>query len=231
MRKIISVILIIFILSILGSIDLKKKSNKCKSIEDYITLSMYYQFTPVKGLLFKLILKTMQMKTEITKFIKLIARFQPKLVLEIGTARGGTLFLLSKFSNKDAHIISIDLPGGKYGGGYPYPLRVFYKSFISNNQTITLIRKNSHLTSTFQKLKKILKNRKLDLLFIDGDHTYEGVKKDFEMYSPLVKKNGIVAFHDIVIHPPEINCRVEKFWNEIKNKYISFITTLSITYE
>jgi hypothetical protein len=30
----------------------------------------------------------------------------------------------------------------------------------------------------------------VDFLFIDGDHTYEGVKKDFEMYSPLVRREG-----------------------------------------
>jgi len=69
------------------------------------------------------------------------------------------------------------------------------------------------------KLKKLLKNQKLDLLFIDGDHRYEGVKKDFEMYGPLVKKNGIIAFHDIAVHTPELDCQVYRFWNEIKKDY------------
>jgi predicted O-methyltransferase YrrM len=43
-----------------------------------------------------------------------------------------------------------------------------------------------------------LKDNKVDFLFIDADHSYEGVKKDFEMYSPLVRKGGIIAFHDII---------------------------------
>jgi hypothetical protein len=34
------------------------------------------------------------------------------------------------------------------------------------------------------------------LLFIDGDHRYEGVRRDFEMYSPLVGAGGLIAFHD-----------------------------------
>ncbi|MCS7366302.1 MAG: class I SAM-dependent methyltransferase [archaeon YNP-WB-062] len=59
----------------------------------------------------------------------------------------------------------------------------------------------------------------MDFLFIDGDHTYEGVKKDFEMYSPLVRGGGIIAFHDIVQHPPETGCEVSGFWNEIKLRY------------
>jgi predicted O-methyltransferase YrrM len=67
----------------------------------------------------------------------------------------------------------------------------------------------------------------LDFLFIDGDHSYEGVKKDFEIYSSLVRKGGIIAFHDIVpdyytrygIRTPSYTGGVPKFWNEIKYNY------------
>jgi hypothetical protein len=37
---------------------------------------------------------------------------------------------------------------------------------------------------------------KIDLLFIDGDHSYEGVKKDFELYSKILNDNGIIIIHD-----------------------------------
>lgn len=37
---------------------------------------------------------------------------------------------------------------------------------------------------------------KIDLLFIDGDHSYEGVKTDFELYSTLLSENGIIIIHD-----------------------------------
>lgn len=37
---------------------------------------------------------------------------------------------------------------------------------------------------------------KIDLLFIDGDHSYEGVKKDFELYSTILSDNGIIIIHD-----------------------------------
>ena len=45
------------------------------------------------------------------------------------------------------------------------------------------------------------------------------VKKDFKMYSPLRRKSGIIAFHGICLHLPEIRCEVIDFWNEIKHKY------------
>lgn len=59
----------------------------------------------------------------------------------------------------------------------------------------------------------------IDLLFIDGDHIYEGVRKDFEMYSPLVRKGGIIAFHDICPGPPDMVGEVPSFWKETMGKY------------
>ena len=56
-------------------------------------------------------------------------------------------------------------------------------------------------------------------MFIDGDHTYNGVKLDFEMYRPLMNNNSIIAFHDIVPHPNDPYCEVNKLWNEIKGQY------------
>lgn len=37
----------------------------------------------------------------------------------------------------------------------------------------------------------------IDMLFVDGDHSYEGVKKDIDLYFPKIKSGGIVAMHDI----------------------------------
>ncbi|MFX0024319.1 MAG: class I SAM-dependent methyltransferase, partial [Candidatus Hermodarchaeota archaeon] len=95
----------------------------------------------------------------------------------------------------------------------------FFKLFRLGNQKIHFIRNDSHKASTVRKIKKILKQNRVDLLFIDGDHSYDGVKKDFENYFSLVKKDGIIAFHDIVEHPPNSNCKVFDFWNEIKGNY------------
>lgn len=42
----------------------------------------------------------------------------------------------------------------------------------------------------------VLQDIKIDLLFIDGDHSYEGVKKDFDLYSSILSDNGIIILHD-----------------------------------
>ena len=111
------------------------------------------------------------------------------------------------------------MPDGEYGGGYEQFKMPFFTNFAREQQKIYLIRADSHLTGSLQKVKSALKGKSLDFLFIDGDHSYRGVKQDFEMYSPLVRKGGLVAFHDICRHPPELRCDVYSYWNEIKRSH------------
>ena len=54
-----------------------------------------------------------------------------------------------------------------------------------------------------------------DVIFIDGDHSYEGVKADFEESIKILNPNGKIVFHDI----NSLLCQgVVEFWNKIKNK-------------
>jgi len=160
----------------------------------------------------------MQEKYEISKLYDILKKENIKSYLEIGSAKGGTLFVISKAINKNAEIVSLDLPGGRFGGGSSLLYLPIFKRLVLKTQKLHQLRGNSHDKKHIEILKNIYKN-KIDLLFIDGDHTYTGVKKDFEMYSPLIRKGGLILFHDIAKHPKETECNVHKFWNEIKNKY------------
>jgi len=165
------------------------------------------------------LLATAQVRSEIIQLTELIAQSRPKTVLEIGTAQGGTLFLWCRVSDPQATIISIDLPGGIHGGGYPYWKSWIYKRFPLAGQKLQLLRGDSHHAKMLAQLKSILPgDGKVDFLFIDGDHTYEGVKADFEMYAPLVRPGGRVVFHDICKHAEAMNCQVDRFWQEIKTE-------------
>ncbi|MFX1570573.1 MAG: class I SAM-dependent methyltransferase [Promethearchaeota archaeon] len=165
------------------------------------------------------LIKPLQNRNELLRLLKILHKDKPKYILEIGTASGGTLFLFTRVIAEDALIVSIDLPGGIFGGGFPKWKVPLYKAFALPNQKIYLIREDSHKLATLNRVKKILKGSKLDFLFIDGDHTYNGVKQDFEMYSPLVKENGKIAFHDIVPHPTYPDAEVDLYWNEIKRSF------------
>ena len=165
------------------------------------------------------VIKPIQLKSEIAGLMDIVKEAGPETIIEIGTASGGTLALLCHSSSENAIAIRIDLPYGRGGGGYPAWRRPLYRACARPGQRLHLIRKSSHENKTLKKVKKILKGAPVDFLFIDGDHAYEGVKRDFEMYSPLVSSGGIIALHDIAKHPPDTMCNVYKFWEEIKSSY------------
>jgi len=160
----------------------------------------------------------MQKRSEITKLLAEVSKSKPKRILEIGTANGGTLFLISKAAPADALMVSLDLPGGRFGGGYPAWKIPIYKMFANGRQKIKLVRADSHRPESLENVRAAL-GGKADFLFIDGDHTYEGVKKDFEMYRTLVKEGGTIALHDIVPHPRETGCNVFDFWKELRESH------------
>jgi len=165
-----------------------------------------------------------QKRFEIISLAKEAKAINPKTIVEIGTRKGGTLFTWCRFT-KASKIISIDLQGGIHGGGYPAEKQKLYKYFLSDQpgREVLLIQNDSHKQETLDELKKMLGNDPIDFLFIDGDHTYKGIKNDFEMYAPLVRKGGLIAFHDIIPnitkHEDAATIEVHLFWQEIKNKY------------
>ncbi len=161
-----------------------------------------------------------QARSEILLLAKILQQSAPKRSMEIGTNYGGTLLLLCTLSPPDATIISLDLPSGSFGGGYPLRKIPLFRKFARGRQRLHLIRADSHAQETKERVLRILGGEPLDYLFIDGDHTLEGVQRDFQMYSPLVRSGGIIAFHDIATHSPESDCQVEKFWSEIKHRYL-----------
>lgn len=163
----------------------------------------------------------MQRPPEIAGFLERVAALRPKVVVEIGTASGGTLFLLTRVAAPDALLVSLDLPGGSFGGGYQSWRKPLYRSFARGDQRIVLLRGDSHSSEMAARLRETLAGRPVDLLFIDGDHRYEGVKADFETYSPLVHPGGIVAFHDIVPDPVQPGMEVSRFWKEVAARHPS----------
>jgi predicted O-methyltransferase YrrM len=160
-----------------------------------------------------------QNPVEIEELYKIICDLSPSGILEIGTARGGTLYLWTQAAKYDAVIVSVDLPGGDFGGAYPLCRVGFYSSFAGKRQKLSLLRKDSHDKNTVKEVSDLFQNRPIDFAFIDGDHTYEGVKSDFMNYGRLVRPGGIIAFHDILPRSEHPDIQVFRFWQEIKGEY------------
>jgi predicted O-methyltransferase YrrM len=138
-----------------------------------------------------------QQPEEIGRLWELVRSLRPKRVLEIGLDEGGTLFLWTRAASPDARLIAVDTrPPGKLGPISPYQL--VRRSFATEDQRVSLLLgRDSHVLETFDDVRDLLAGEPLDFLFIDGDHSYDGVKRDFELYSTLVRPGGIIGLHDV----------------------------------
>jgi predicted SAM-dependent methyltransferase/cephalosporin hydroxylase len=159
-----------------------------------------------------------QKQGELAGLYDLLVERKLNTVVEIGTDAGGLFWMLCQMATDEARIISLDFPEGNFRSDAPYdPDKL--ASYKKGSQVLQFIKGDSHDPESLAELKRMINGSKVDLLFIDGDHTYQGVKSDFEMYSPLVKKGGMIVFHDILFHDKVPLCQVEKFWTEIKGDY------------
>ena len=164
---------------------------------------------------------------EIMEAAKFFSKLNVNNFMEIGTDQGGSFAIWSKLSS-DGIRVSLDLPHGEFGRAdyNEYERDVYLKSLGSN---VNMFWGSSHDEKWLDIILKCLDGKKLDFLFIDGDHTYEGVKMDFLRYRELVKEGGWIGFHDIKDTPfhRSANCRVDQLWNELEGEKIEFLDNSS----
>jgi len=161
-------------------------------------------------------MKALQTPEEIEAVYRQVVDLQPRRVLEIGTAKGGTLYLWCQAAANDATIVSIDLPSGKFGGGYDPPRADLYNAFARDEQKLHLLRGDSHKPETHEKIRGLFNHQPIDFVFIDGDHFYPGVKADFIEYSKMVRPGGLIAMHDICEATHDREIEVNQLWDQIK---------------
>ncbi len=188
---------------------LRRQADASRSVEDLVSLIMGFHFANVN-------IAPMQIRSEIVQLCMLVKELRPKTVLEIGTAKGGTLCLFTRLADPEARILSVDLPLGQFGGGYPAFKIPLYRSFATRRQHIELVRADSHSPHTLERVTQYFAGRAVDFLFIDGDHSYEGVSSDFSVFSRLVRPGGLIAFHDIVPGQSTGVGEVPRFWQDLK---------------
>ena len=145
----------------------------------------------------------LQVYEEILNLTYWVKGFEPENILEIGS-RGTTFFILSKFSKGKKVAVDIsNLEERVYMAMYGED----WKFFAGDSQT--------------EEMRDNVKEfcNKFDLIFIDGDHSYQGVKRDFELYKELLSDRGVILFHDIDpnhIFPGEMGAGdVAKFWEDL----------------
>ena len=159
-----------------------------------------------------------QRVSEWKRFIQFLQdREFPRIILEIGTGRGGSTFFWSRFSPTGARIVTVDLA--------EQARRLVETYSHAGANPVQCITGDSRSPATVQSVRQALGGQPVDLLYIDGDHTYNGVKADFNLYRQFCGPASLIAFHDI--HPDFFQARgiktpcdsglVHKFWDELKS--------------
>ncbi len=197
-----------------GLAQLRELEQKLPSARSRFAIPFIYRG---KGYFKKI--RARQNPVEIEQLFEQVCQLKPERILEIGTAQGGTLYLWTQAASANATIVSIDLPGGDFGGAYAPCRSELYRAFAHPGQTIQLELADSHQPKSLIKVKQHFGDQQIDFAFIDGDHTYEGVKADFNDYGPLVRPGGIIAFHDILYRSNQPSIRVDTLWRELKEQY------------
>lgn len=150
----------------------------------------------------------------------LVETLQPALITELGTYSGNSYFAFCQ-AVKDMKIPSncyaIDTWEGDIHVGN-------YKNDVFERVSRINEKEFSHFSTlkrmTFDQALPDFRDNSIDLLHIDGTHTYGAVKHDFESWLPKMSEEGIILLHDTRVRKRDFG--VWKFYEEIKNLFPSF---------
>lgn len=138
---------------------------------------------------------------------------KPKRVVEIGSLYGGTLWYWLQLPEVES-VVSVDLIVKRE------PMRTEIMQARAKWRTwgdkLWSIEGSSQDPAVLEAAGRVADT--IDFLFIDGDHTYEGVYDDFGLWSPLVRSGGLVAFHDTVVNGTRDEPGVRRLVAELKHR-------------
>ena len=140
-----------------------------------------------------------------------VESISPKIIVEIGIERGGTLKIWESIACKHsgALVIGVDIT------------KAHVDPRIQYSDSVQFVIGSSHDASVINEVKAILNGRQIDFLFIDGDHSPQGVEQDWREFSQLVKPGGLIGFHDIQCCP-----EVKSFFGSLPGKRESMVVSI-----
>ena len=141
-------------------------------------------------------------REELHQLVNLLEWFEPKSILELGVLHGGTFGFWEYLIPSHGLLIGIDRLKNSVRWDWE-----------ASPKSVQYIQGNIDDEAVYKQVKITL-----DFLYIDANHFYEPVKRHFGLYSPLVRKDGIIAFHDIRDNKGS-GYGVGKYFNELKEQY------------
>jgi hypothetical protein len=148
----------------------------------------------------------------------LVEKLKPSIIVELGTHSGNSFCAFcqaSKDYSPFTKVYAIDTwEGDEHSGKYDESVFENLTSYVDHNFTNIgfMIRKD------FNDAVNDFSDNSIDILHIDGFHTYEAVRNDFETWLPKLKEDSIVLFHDTMVFSNGFG--VHQYWCEIREKYL-----------
>ncbi len=142
------------------------------------------------------------------EYLKTLAEAVPAngRILEIGAEYGMSSSIFCRFAHPSVEVVSIDIFGGN-----------MLEIHRQNLAEAGLADRSRQLVGDSAIVGKTWKDP-IDLLFIDGDHSYGGCASDIRIFTPFVMVGGMVAFHDMAqmtnLMPHAMHYMVTKAVNE-----------------
>ena len=144
----------------------------------------------------------------------LVDLVRPRILVELGTHYGDSYCAFCQAVDELKVAASCyavdtwagDLQSGPYGPEVLDDLKSHHDPLYSSFSRL--------IQSTFDDAVAHFNDASIDILHIDGYHTYDSVKHDFETWRPKIREGGIVLFHDTNVRERDFGIR--KFWEEIE---------------
>lgn len=155
---------------------------------------------------------------------ELIGRMKPRTIVELGTYSGSSYAAFCQAveaSGGNGHVYGIDLwQGDVHMGSFDEDLYQEMAQFAATRYPgiATLVRKD------FNEAARDFADGSVDLLHIDGTHTFDAVTNDYQTWLPKMSEQGIIMFHDINVTeqnagPSALKFGVRKVFDSIKDAY------------
>ena len=141
---------------------------------------------------------------------------RPRRYVELGTHFGASFFAFCQAARRcgfGCDPVAIDAwEGDEHAGRYDESVFERFKFVLSDYASFA-----RYLRMYFTDASGLFAPSSIDLLHIDGLHTYEAVKEDFETWLPKMSDEGVMMFHDINVHERDFG--VWKLWHEVSSRY------------